>query len=112
MGGVHIMKIFTRWEICLFIKYVKMSPFNFIDPSKSPAFDIARTLHMDITVNELRAVMGCPPHPDYMFHPGTDRGKKYIWEEETPQNDDYLIPTAIQNSYAAYGPFDDEDRVV
>jgi hypothetical protein len=40
-----------------------------------------------------------------------NRGLKYVWEEETPLADDYLIPTWAQAAFAAFGPFDFSDCV-
>lgn len=94
------MKIVTRWEIDLFANYGGENPYKFVNAQTAAVMEIARRLEMDITVNEVRKMISAEAdHPDsnpLLATQGPDRGKMYIWEDETIRPGDKVIPAVIK----------------
>lgn len=70
------MKIFRRDEIFGWVAIGDRNPTSLLNNNVTELIKLAYTLHMDVTVNEIRQIIGTTPHPDPTL------GSKYIWEEE------------------------------
>lgn len=74
------MKVFTREEIIqLLASGTTIADFiNAHKPGLSPALLLAYELQLEITVDEVRAEFGLPPHSD------TAVGGTYFWQVANP----------------------------
>jgi hypothetical protein len=70
------MKIYTRDEIDYFINVLNIDPSVRLNPNNASMIILAYVLKVDITVDEVRKIIGATPHPD------PAKGAKYLWEAE------------------------------